>query len=284
MASRNRGVTLDRAGRPVRTHYPPRKSVNKGKRYPPNPPTPAEIMGALDTLGDSPQDLRLVALVAVLWRGGLGISEALALAPGDLDYDAGHISVRSVRRTAAKRHAAMDAWGFERVRRWQEVREHLPAGLLFCILRGPTVGQDWSSVGARAEIRRLARSSGVGQFVPQQLRYAHAVELLANGVPPVEAYRQLGLSTARNNRAPALLHFRSSRVASEALKPPGAEKALRAAPSSAYSLVRRAAQASDAGYRKARTPAARRAWNDAVQALHRAEEAVMLAAAEDYGA
>jgi hypothetical protein len=101
------------------------------------------------------------------------------------------------------------------------------------------------------------------------------------------SYRQLGLGSARNNRLPALVGLANGQRVEEALKPPGAEKGLRRGrgtpPGEAYSLVRRAAQATDGAYRQANTHAAKRAWNEALQALHVAEEKVMHAAAEDYG-
>jgi site-specific recombinase XerC len=43
------------------------------------------------TVGDSPEGLRLRALVVILWRAGLRISEALALAESDLDSARGAV-------------------------------------------------------------------------------------------------------------------------------------------------------------------------------------------------
>ncbi len=105
-------VPLDRAGRPRRSDdwRPPRPPANKGKRYHPNPPSTSEILRAFEALGDSAQDRRLAALVAVLWRAGLGLSEALALTADDLDATAGVLTVRAARK-AARRRAAMDVWG-----------------------------------------------------------------------------------------------------------------------------------------------------------------------------
>jgi site-specific recombinase XerD len=44
--------------------------------------------------GDTPHGLRTRALIVVLWRSGLRISEALALAESDLDLERGSILVR----------------------------------------------------------------------------------------------------------------------------------------------------------------------------------------------
>jgi hypothetical protein len=55
---------------------PPR---NKGEQYPADPPTIEEIVEVMRTIGERPDGLRLRALIVLLWRAGLRISEALAL-------------------------------------------------------------------------------------------------------------------------------------------------------------------------------------------------------------
>ena len=62
------------AGRPPR---------NKGVRYPADPPTVEEIVSVMRVAGDSLHGQRLRGLIVVLWRAGLRISEALALAESD---------------------------------------------------------------------------------------------------------------------------------------------------------------------------------------------------------
>jgi integrase len=61
---------------------PPR---NKGEEYPADPPTVEEIVAVMRTAGDRPDAHRLRALIVLLWRAGLRISEALALQESDLD-------------------------------------------------------------------------------------------------------------------------------------------------------------------------------------------------------
>jgi len=57
---------------------PPR---NKGQHYPADPPTVEEIIAVMHAAGDENDTdaIRLRALIVVLWRPGLRISEALAL-------------------------------------------------------------------------------------------------------------------------------------------------------------------------------------------------------------
>jgi integrase len=70
---------------------PPR---NKGLRYPADPPTIDEIVAVLRASDERPDGLRLRALIVILWRAGLRISEALALAETDLDPRRGALIVR----------------------------------------------------------------------------------------------------------------------------------------------------------------------------------------------
>jgi integrase len=70
---------------------PPR---NKGLRYPADPPTVEEIIAVMRAAGDDADGTRLRSLIVVLWRAGLRISEALALAESDLDAGRGAILVR----------------------------------------------------------------------------------------------------------------------------------------------------------------------------------------------
>jgi integrase len=70
---------------------PPR---NKGEQYPADPPTVEEIVAVMRTIGDRADGLRLRALIVLLWRSGLRISEALALQESDLDRGRGAVLIR----------------------------------------------------------------------------------------------------------------------------------------------------------------------------------------------
>ena len=64
---------------------------------------------------------------------------------------------------------------------------------LFCVIVGPTHGHTWSASAARLELHRIAIDAGVRRrLAPHQLRHAHAVELLHEGVPLPLIQRQLG--------------------------------------------------------------------------------------------
>ena len=64
-----------------------------------------------------------------------------------------------------------------------------------CVIDGPTRGRAWSASAARIELRHLALKAGVRRrFAPHQLRHAHAVELMHEGIPLPLIQRQLGHS------------------------------------------------------------------------------------------
>lgn len=104
---------------------------------------------------------RTRALIAILWRAGLRISEALALTESDLDSKTGSVLVRQG-KGGKRRTVGMDDWAWDHVARWTEHRIELPIGPLFCILAGPTRGRGWSATAARGELRRLAAQAGYG--------------------------------------------------------------------------------------------------------------------------
>jgi site-specific recombinase XerD len=79
-------------------------------RYPADPPTVEEIIAGMREADDNPHGWRLRALIVVLWRGGLRIQEALALAEPDLDPRRGSLLVRNG-KGGRRREIGMDAWG-----------------------------------------------------------------------------------------------------------------------------------------------------------------------------
>ena len=83
-------MLLDRAGRrrspaTMPGFHADRSPRNKGLRYPADPPKVEEIVAVMRAAGDDAHGRRLRGLIVVLWRAGLRIQEALALAEADLD-------------------------------------------------------------------------------------------------------------------------------------------------------------------------------------------------------
>jgi hypothetical protein len=75
---------------------------NRGLRYPADPPPVEEVIAVIRAAGDDAYGDRLRGMMVVLWRAGLRIGEALALAETDLDP--------GVRRAAAGLTGSGSAW------------------------------------------------------------------------------------------------------------------------------------------------------------------------------
>jgi site-specific recombinase XerC len=89
------------------TGRPPR---NKGIPYPADPPTIDEIVAVMRHSGEDRLGWRLRAMIVVLWRAGLRVQEALALAEHELDHRRGSVLVRSG-KGGRRREVGMDGWG-----------------------------------------------------------------------------------------------------------------------------------------------------------------------------
>ena len=132
---------LDCAGRrrspaTLSSFHQGRSPRNKGLRYPPDPPSVEEIVAVMRACGNRSEGARLRAVIVVLWRAGLRISEALALTESDLDRRRGAVLVRHG-KGGKRREVGMDRWAWEQLDLWLELRAGLPVGALFCVLRGP---------------------------------------------------------------------------------------------------------------------------------------------------
>ncbi len=138
-----------------------RSPHNKGMSNLADSPRVEEIIAVMRAAGDDRHGLRVRAVIAVLWRGGLRISEALALSETDVDPRLGSLLIRHGKGDR-RREVGMDDWGFEHLARW---REHRVA-----------------SHGRPGRTPELAAQAGVRRrLAPHQLRHAHAVELAREG-------------------------------------------------------------------------------------------------------
>jgi len=131
-------------------------------------------------------------MIALLYRGGLRIGEALALYPKDLDSSEGSLSVLNGK--GGKRRPVVVPGGFAEVERWLDKRAQL--GLngrhpLFCTLAGRPLAPQY----VRALRPRHAKRADIEKRVhPHGLRHSHAVELRRRGVPLESVSAQLGHS------------------------------------------------------------------------------------------
>ena len=147
-----KSIALDAAGHrrspaTMPGYHQGRSPRNKGMRYPADPPTIEEIVAVMRVAGERPDGLRLRALIVLLWRAGLRIGEALALAETDLDRSRGAVLVRRG-KGGKRREVGMDRWAWQQLDPWLELRPGLPVGALLCVIHGPTSGRLWEASAA----------------------------------------------------------------------------------------------------------------------------------------
>jgi site-specific recombinase XerD len=169
-----------------------RRPSNKGLRYPPDPPTVEEIVAVMRQAGDGLHGARLRALIVLLCRAGLRITEALSVTEHDLDARLGAILVRhgKGRQAPRGRHGPVGLGAPPALAR----APHGDAGRSAAVRdRGSDPRPALGERAARAQLRRVAAKAGVRRrFAPYQLRHADAVELAHEGVPLNVIQRQLG--------------------------------------------------------------------------------------------
>lgn len=165
---------------------------NKGRKLPPELLTADDVRALLAACSaTAPTGLRNRALVVALYRAGLRLEEALALAPADADLATGVIRVHQP-DAGRSRVAGIDPGGSAVIEAWVTARAGLrlsAAAPLFCTLAGGRLQPAY----VRQLLPRLAEKAGVAKRVHAQgLRYSHAVELAAEGLPAEAIQAQLG--------------------------------------------------------------------------------------------
>lgn len=135
------------------------------------------------------------ALIVVLYRGGLRLSEALALRPKDLDRAAGKVRILHGKGDKA-RTIGLDDGAFAVLERWLDIRAALPGigarDPVFCTLKGEPIEPAY----VRQLLPRLAVSAGISKRMHAHgLRHSFACELATEGVELRIISDQLGHSS-----------------------------------------------------------------------------------------
>ena len=166
---------------------------NKGKTYPAEPLTPEEVAALISGCSRrAPTGIRNRALLTLLYRSGLRVSEALAIRPSDVNLGSHSIRLLDSKsgqpQTRGFHPSAEDA-----LARWLDTRRSLGIrGRLFCTLQGAPLSADY----VRGVMRRLAAKAGIEKRVhPHGLRHTFAVELEAAGAPVTTISKLLGHSS-----------------------------------------------------------------------------------------
>lgn len=155
-------------------------SATRGRKFPPEPLTSEEVWALVDVCGRGPAGRRNRALIMIMWRAGLRVSEALALYPKDVDLERGQIAVLHGKGDRA-RVIALDPGACAIVERWMTERRGLELGSrspLFCVISRPTLGQPLASSYVRELLHKLALKAGIEKRVhPHGLRHSYATYL-----------------------------------------------------------------------------------------------------------
>jgi integrase len=180
-------VLLDRAGRrrspaALPGYHQGRPPRNKGLRYPPDPPTVEEIIAVMRAGGENVDGLRLRGLIVVLWRAGLRISEALALAESDLDPERGATWSGAGRAASAARSGWTAGPGSNSRPGSQSAPRSRSVPRFVCCGHRPADAPAPRPPSA-SQLRNAASRAGIRRrFAPHQLRHAHAVEISREGM------------------------------------------------------------------------------------------------------
>ena len=151
-------------------------------------PGTEQIEALLRSFTQAPTAIRNRALVTVMWRCGLRITEALSLTPGDLDDARGRLTVRKGKGDR-QRTVGLDAGTVALVGSWLAVRPDAGRKApLFVTLNGAPVSASY----VRAMLIRKSRKLGLPQLHPHALRHAFAVGLTREGKSMPTVQKMLG--------------------------------------------------------------------------------------------
>jgi site-specific recombinase XerD len=175
-------------------HLPGQPATNKDRKFPPEVLSTDEVAALIaECSPTAPTGVRNRALIWLLYRSGLRVSEALDLRPADADLTRHSLRVlhgKGDKATTRGFHpTATDA-----LARWLDTRKALGirGGPLFCTLKGGPVSDRY----VRNLLHRLAAQAGIDKRVhPHGLRHTYAAELEDAGLTVSEISDLLGHSS-----------------------------------------------------------------------------------------
>ena len=181
----------ERATRTRESSTNPRRRCPR-RRFPPEVLANAEVLALLSACGDHLTGVRNRALLAVLYRGGLRLGEALQLRPKDLDLEHGAIRVL-YGKGGSSRTVGIDPGAASLVHEWLAARgrwAHLPpTAPVFCTAWGRPLAQGY----VRRLLPQLAAKAGILKRVHAHgLRHTRAAQLPEEGLDIGIISKQLG--------------------------------------------------------------------------------------------
>lgn len=159
-----------------------RPSKNKGKRFFADTLTKEEVLALVDGCNCGPSGLRDRALIVLLYRTGLRISEATNLRLHDIDLERGTIRVRGTKTRTSDRTVGIGKMAAEHLTDWLDVRNRelsIPqVGFVFCCISRHERGNAVKPAQIRQKLHRLGVRAQISKRVhPHALRHSFASEL-----------------------------------------------------------------------------------------------------------
>jgi integrase/recombinase XerD len=185
-------ATRARESSDARSDSPPMRRRRPRRRFPPEVLANAEVLALLGACGDHLTGVRNRALLALLYRGGLRLGEAIQLRPKDLDLENGAVRVL-YGKGGHSRTVGIDPGAAALVRAWLAARgrwAHLPpTAPVFCTAWGRPLAQGY----VRRLLPQLAQKAGILKRVHAHgLRHTHAAQLREEGLDIGIISKQLG--------------------------------------------------------------------------------------------
>jgi site-specific recombinase XerD len=167
---------------------------NKGQKYPAEVLTPAEVQALIDRCSRrAPTGIRNRALLYLLFRSGLRVSEIIALKVSDVNLQA-HTARLLDTKTGEPQTRGYHPSAGDALMRWIDTRKSLGIrnGTLFCTLKGGPISAQY----VRNLLHRLAEKAGLDKRVhPHGLRHSFAFELEQAATPVTIISKLLGHSS-----------------------------------------------------------------------------------------
>jgi integrase/recombinase XerD len=167
---------------------------NKGRRYPAEVLEAAEVQALLDQLSrKSTTGIRNRALVVLLYKSGLRVSEICNLTPAVVNLEKHSVRVRlgmGQKTTTRGFHSSTT----DALARWTDTRKAMGFrnGPLFCTHQGGPISDQY----VRNLLHQLAAQDELGKRVrPHGLRHSYAVSLERAGLTVTEISKLLGHSS-----------------------------------------------------------------------------------------
>jgi integrase len=181
-----------------------RPAPNKGKTYPPTRLEPEQVAALIEAAGTERRGIRNRAIIAMLYRTGIEIAEALQLKlDSDIDLTPGRESIRAYGSgRLTPRTLALDAVALALLQPWLEVRAELERSgeYLFCTIergRGKATRCTTPMFGSGCATLERGRSAFAYTHRPSDTRWRLNCSLRDGHCP---TYR-LSLAFSRSSRS-----------------------------------------------------------------------------------